>query len=148
MRLELYSGEKFIARLDSNDAPLGSYPIEDGMRIHVIDNIVFDQNVPKFELTQEQYEQKQESLRHFLKTNKLGKYNEEEMVKMEEQKKKQMEVEEKIIEEAKVGLRCKVTVKGKPTRLGTIKYNGALDGKKGAFIGVQFDEPLGSNDGS
>lgn len=39
-------------------------------------------------------------------------------------------------------------MKGKPTRIGTIKYSGTLDGKKGHFVGVQFDEPLGTNDGT
>jgi len=148
MHLELYSGEKFISKLDGNDSPLGSFPIEDGMRIHVIDNFVFDQNVPKFELTPDQYEQRQESLRSFLKSNKLGKYNEEEMKKLDEQKQQQAAAEQKLIDQAKVGLRCRVSTKGKPTRLGTIRFNGQLDGKKGTFIGVQFDEPLGNNDGS
>lgn len=41
-----------------------------------------------------------------------------------------------------------VTVKGQPRRLGTIMYNGPLEGKHGIFLGIKYDEPLGLNDGS
>ncbi|KAH3875072.1 hypothetical protein DPMN_038334 [Dreissena polymorpha] len=36
MRLELYTNEnRLVCQLDNDLAMLGSYPIEDGMRIHV-----------------------------------------------------------------------------------------------------------------
>lgn len=126
---------------------LGSYSIEDGMRIHVIDNIQFDQNIEKFELTSQQYENRQDSVRSFLKLNKMGKYNEEEMREIE---KKREEAAQRDIERAQkitIGSRCKVTSTNQPTRIGTVMYNGELEGKKGTFIGVKFDEPLGVNDG-
>lgn len=148
MQLELYNGDRLVQILSDNEALLGSYPAEDGMRIHVVDHILFDQNVPKFELTQEQYEKREDSLKNFLQKNKLGKYNEEELKKMEADKNERALAEEKIVKAAVVGARCKVTTKGKPTRIGTVMYNGPLDGKKGIFIGVKFDEPLGNNDGS
>lgn len=148
MQLELYSGDRLVQVLNNDDALLGSFPVEDGMRIHVVDNILFDQNVPKFELTQEQYEKRQDSLKNFLLKNKLGKYNEEELKKLEAEKLERALVEENSLKAAVIGARCKVSGKGKPTRLGTIMYNGQLDGKKGTFIGVKFDEPLGNNDGS
>ncbi len=126
---------------------LGSYPIEDGMRLHVLDNILFEQNVEKFELTDNQYENREDSLRNFLKKNALGKYNEEEMKAIEQ---KRREAAERELEKARsitTGSRCRVTTTGNPTRLGTVMYNGELKGKKGIFIGVKYDEPLGVNDG-
>jgi tubulin-specific chaperone B len=114
----------------------------------VLDNFVFDQNVEKFELTENQYESREDSLRNFLKKNRLGKYNEEEMQKIEEKRKAAEEELAKKVTEITVGARCKVQVKGSPSRIGTVMYNGELDGKKGVFIGVKFDEPLGVNDGS
>lgn len=149
MKLELYSGDRLVSRLDDDDKMLGFYSIEDGMRVHVIDNFAFVQeNVQKFELSQDEYDKKQDSLRNFLRQNKLGKYNEEEMAKLEAERKKQEEEDAKKLEQATIGARCKVTTKGHPTRLGTVMFKGELDGKPGVFIGVKFDEPLGVNDGS
>lgn len=127
---------------------LGSYSIEDGMRIHVIDNILFDQNVEKFELTNQQYENRDDSVRSFLKRNKLGKYNEEEMKEIEKKREEAVKRDLERAQKITVGSRCKVTTANQPTRIGTVMYNGDLEGKKGIFIGVKFDEPLGVNDGS
>lgn len=41
-----------------------------------------------------------------------------------------------------------VEVKGFPPRRGTIRYYGALEGKNTMFVGVEYDEPLGKNDGT
>lgn len=101
--------QSFVCKLDNNDALVGSFPIEDGMRFHVIDNFqLFTETVEKFDLTEEQYNQKEDSLRSFLKKNKLGKYNEEEMKKIEEKRREAAEEEARKAAECKVGLRCQV----------------------------------------
>lgn len=147
MKLQLFNGEKLVALLDNDDAMLGAYPVQKDMRIHVIDNIlIFNEQVEKFELTEKQYEEKRNTVRGFLKANKLGKYNAEEMQAIKEkQEKEQQELEEKAAT-INIGDRCKVSAKG-PRRLGEVKYKGPLEGKNGIFIGVQFDEPLGMHDG-
>uniref|UniRef100_A0A1D5QVF8 Ubiquitin-like domain-containing protein n=2 Tax=Macaca TaxID=9539 RepID=A0A1D5QVF8_MACMU len=39
MELELYGvDDKFYSKLDQEDALLGSYPVDDGRRIHLIDH--------------------------------------------------------------------------------------------------------------
>lgn len=39
MKLKVYDNKNnFVCDIDKDDALLGSYPIDDGMRIHVIDN--------------------------------------------------------------------------------------------------------------
>lgn len=148
MQLELFSGSKLVCKIDHNDAMLGSYSIDDGMRIHVIDSILFDQNVEKFELTTQQYDSREDSVRSFLKRNKLGKYNEEEMREIEKKREEAVQRDLERAQKITIGSRCKVTSANQPTRVGTVMYNGDLDGKKGIFIGVKFDEPLGVNDGS
>lgn len=38
MKLKVYNSQnKYICDVDNDDALLGSYPIDDGMRVHVID---------------------------------------------------------------------------------------------------------------
>lgn len=79
MQIEAYTKDnKFICKLENNNALLGSYPLEDGMRLHVIDQFQIRNelefgSVPKYELSQEEYEQKSDSVRAFLQRNKLGK---------------------------------------------------------------------------
>lgn len=173
MKVELYKGDAYVTSLDNNEAKLGYYLSCDGLRLHVVDSFTsccFDnENVQKFELTTDQYEQRTDSVRNFLKQNQLGKYNEEEMEKMEAKRREQNENILKRAELCTIGSRCQVknklnytstvqeshlvykcmqvTVTGNPTRRGTVKYNGPLDGKNGIFIGVQYDEPLGKNNG-
>uniref|UniRef100_A0A2K5K193 Ubiquitin-like domain-containing protein n=1 Tax=Colobus angolensis palliatus TaxID=336983 RepID=A0A2K5K193_COLAP len=38
MQLELYGVDKFYSKLDQEDALPGSYPVDDGCRIHLIDH--------------------------------------------------------------------------------------------------------------
>lgn len=38
MKLQVYTNKnEFVCNIDNDDALLGSYPIDDGMRIHVVD---------------------------------------------------------------------------------------------------------------
>ncbi|KAL7736706.1 hypothetical protein ACLKA6_015565 [Drosophila palustris] len=152
MKVELYKGDSYVTSLTNNDAKLGFYINCDGLRLHVVDSFVsfgFDnEKVEKFELSKDQYEQKTNSVRNFLKQNKLGKYNEEEMKQMEEKRREQAAEMQKRADLCIQGSRCQVTVPGNPTRRGTIMYNGELEGKTGIFIGVKYDEPLGKNNGS
>ncbi|KAH8398583.1 hypothetical protein KR222_000506 [Zaprionus bogoriensis] len=152
MKVELYKGDHYLTSLDNNNAKLGFYASCDGLRLHVIDSfgsICFEnENVEKFELTKDQYEQRSDSVRNYLKQNRLGKYNEEEMERMEAKRQSQNEEIQKRADLCVLGSRCQVTVPGNPTRRGTVMYNGPLDGKNGIYIGVQYDEPLGKNNGS
>lgn len=151
MRLELYNGNQLIGQLE-NGSLLGSYPIEDGMRLHVIDQFaqltVAADEVPKFELSDQQYNTKPNTVRDFLRRNKLGKYNAEEQAKMAEREAEERAEQERLAAVCVIGARCLVTAKG-PRRVGTIRYNGEFDERPGGvYIGVEFDEPLGVNDGS
>ncbi|XP_045769421.1 tubulin-folding cofactor B [Maniola jurtina] len=155
MKLKVYDKKNnFVCDIDNDAALLGSYPIDDGMRIHVIDKFTLVQDfdssdaAERFRLSEEEYQKKGDTLRSFLQKNKLGKYNEEEMNKMKEQQQKELEEEAKIAEAVLVGARCEVRVPSQGARRATVRYNGPLEGARGLWIGVQYDEPRGKNDGS
>ncbi|XP_026496318.1 tubulin-folding cofactor B [Vanessa tameamea] len=155
MKLKVYdSKNNFVCDINNDDALLGSYPIDDGMRIHVTDNFTLFKDfadadsAERFRLSEEEYEKKGDTLRSFLQRNKLGKYNEEETNKMKEQQQKEVEEEAKLAEAVLVGARCEVRVPAQGTRRATVRYNGPLDNARGLWIGVQYDEPRGKNDGS
>lgn len=149
MQLQLFNGDKLITQLIDDEAELGSYPIQNDMRIHVIDhfqNIFGDVSVEKFELSDKQYEERRNTVRDYLKSRNLGKYNEDEMKELEERKKQEELEQEKKAESINIGDRCVVSAKG-PRRIGTVRYKGPFHLKPGIFIGVELDEPLGMNNG-
>ncbi|KAG5344295.1 TBCB protein, partial [Acromyrmex heyeri] len=153
MTIEVYDkNDKLICRLEEEQRLLGSYPIDDGMRIHVIDNFsctTEDLNhVKKFEISEEEYAKKTDTVKAFLEKNKLGKYNEEDMKRRAEEKKLEEEAEENLASLCKVGDRCEVSVPNQPKRRATILYVGKTEFKEGWWIGVKYDEPLGKNNGS
>ncbi|KAK3912516.1 Tubulin-folding cofactor B [Frankliniella fusca] len=153
MKIEVYENdsEKLVCKLDNDNALLGSFPIDDGMRLHVVDSFVLRDittHGEKFDLTPEEYAKKTGTVREFLAKNRLGKYNEEEQKKIAEAKQALKEAEEKAAKDINVGNRCEVKVAGAPVRRATVMFVGEMDGKTGLWVGLKYDEPLGKNDGS
>ncbi|ENN71732.1 hypothetical protein HUJ04_006219 [Dendroctonus ponderosae] len=150
MKIELYNKDnKLVASLDDDSQVLGFYPVEDGMRLHVVDKFLltneFDaENVPKFELSEDEYAKRGDTVKTFLMRNKMGKYNADYM-----KNKEQQEAQEKALADSiKVGSRCKVTVRNAPTKLGTVMYSGNVDDLQGTWIGIKYDEPVGKHNGT
>ncbi|CAH2314655.1 tubulin-folding cofactor B [Pelobates cultripes] len=156
MDLQLFSADNtFLQNLDQDDALLGSYPVDDGCRIHVIDKSgarigEFEDlsRVEKYELSNEAYEKRTDSVRSFLKKNKMGKFNEAETAQMKAENDRKIEEERVAAEAITTGARCEVRAVGLPTKRGTVMYVGQTDFKPGYWVGVKYDEPLGKHDGS
>uniref|UniRef100_A0A8D0L8Z9 Tubulin folding cofactor B n=1 Tax=Sphenodon punctatus TaxID=8508 RepID=A0A8D0L8Z9_SPHPU len=156
MDLELYTADdKFVMKLDSDEALLGSYPIDDGCRIHVIDKSGARigeyedvSQVEKYEIPDSEYNKRADSVRSFMKRSKVGKYNEEEMTKKGEEQEQKLTEEKALAEAISTGARCEVRMLGQPTKRGTVMYVGLAEFKPGYWVGVKYDEPLGKNDGS
>lgn len=98
------------------------------MRLHVVDTSgrnrsLFDENakVDKYELTPEQYAARTDTVKSFLLKNKLGKYNEDEMKRMEAEKLAADAAELELLNSIEVGQRCEVTVPGNLARRGQVK---------------------------
>nr|CAG4650491.1 EOG090X0DT2 [Sida crystallina] len=155
MKLEVYNKEKqFVCAMTNDNALLGSFPVDDDMTIHVIDSQLkkgeFEDvsKVKKFELTEEDYSKRSDSVKAFMERNRMGKYNEEEVRKKEEEQKMKELEDENAAKVLEVGRRCEVAISGQPKRRGVIQFVGQVHFKSGWWVGVQYDEPMGKNDGS
>nr|XP_033332919.1 tubulin-folding cofactor B [Megalopta genalis] len=144
--------DRLVCTLNNGQQLLGSYPIDDGMRIHVIDNFSRNEanlsNVEKFEISEEEYAKRTDTVKAFLEKNKLGKYNKEKAERKAEEKRQEEAAEEAEAKLCHVGDRCEVCVPNQPKRRATIMYVGKTEFKEGWWIGVKYDEPLGKNDGT
>lgn len=155
MRLSLYDKQdQFVCSMDSETALLGSFPIDDGMRLHVEDKThrkgEFEDtsNIQKFELTDEQYLSKQDTLRAYLERTKQGKFDEAEMARLAAEKERKLKQEEERAAGISIGARCEVARPGQLASRGTVRYCGPTDFSAGIWVGVECDEPVGKNDGS
>jgi len=101
----------------------------------------------KIVLSEEDYAKKQDTLRAYLIRNKLRQYADD-AVDGKESEESKLQKEEQLIKSMNIDKRCQVNLPGKPEKLGTIKYLGKVHFKTGFWVGVQYDEPLGKNDGT
>ncbi|KAI8334404.1 CAP Gly-rich domain-containing protein [Chlamydoabsidia padenii] len=150
-KLDLYQGDMPIAALTDDTLYLGAYPIENFMRLHVTDtnprrvkNQFTDVSlVEKFELTQDEYQNRTDTVRAFKERNKLGRFSDE----AQEQQAQFERDNEEAASQIKVGDRCQVDLGDLPRR-GTVRFLGPTEFQPGLWVGIQYDEPLGKNDGS
>ncbi|KAI8388343.1 cytoskeleton-associated protein 1, isoform CRA_b [Radiomyces spectabilis] len=152
--LELYQGDNRVGPLDDENRLVGSYPIDDFMRIHVIDtnphrikNQFTDVSlVEKFELTEEEYAKRSDTVRAFKERNKLGRFSDEAAVQLQKTEQEYEEAAKKI----NINDRCEVQVGDDDAirRRGCVRYVGPTHFQSGIWVGIQYDEPLGKNDGS
>ncbi|CAC5363510.1 TBCB [Mytilus coruscus] len=158
MKLELYSKDnKLLSKIDNDEVMFGSFPVDDGCRLHVVDSTIklgeFEDlsKVEKFEMKEDDYAKRTDSVRAFKERNKMGRFAEmdPEEQKRKEEEKKEKELQQKTkAETMKVGDRCEVRTPSQPAKRGTVKYVGLTEFQSGYWIGVHYDEPLGKNDGS
>ncbi|XP_052617880.1 tubulin-folding cofactor B isoform X2 [Peromyscus californicus insignis] len=114
MELELYGADdKFYSKLDQEDALLGSYPVDDGCRIHVIDHSGIRlgeyedvSKVEKYEMSSEAYDRRQNTVRSFMKRSKVGPYNEELRAQQEAEAAQRLSEEKTQASAISVGSRC------------------------------------------
>lgn len=159
MRLSLRSrdGSKLVAALDDDKKILGSYPVENGLFLDIVDpTITVDEfndvsKVEKFEISKDEYEKREDSVAAFKRRNKLGRFGEADPAAAkaaEEEAAQKAAAEERLAAGMVVGNRCQVAVPKAPVRRGMVAFNGTTHFKPGIWIGIKYDEPVGKNDGS
>lgn len=95
-------------------------------------------DVDKFELSDAEYSKRGDTVRAFMQANRLGPYAPEAEAQKEE-------AEEHV--DIPIGSRC--SVGGTDfARRGTVRFVGPTNFAKGIWVGVEYDEPVGKNDGS
>ncbi|ESP03096.1 hypothetical protein LOTGIDRAFT_157061, partial [Lottia gigantea] len=115
MKLQLFGKDnKLMCVMDDDSALLGSYPVDDDMRIHVEDKTIqlgeFEDvsKVEKYEMNEDEYEKRTDSVRAFKERNKMGRFNPElQKLKADEKQQKDLLEKEKA-ESMKIGDRCEV----------------------------------------
>ncbi|ODV98450.1 hypothetical protein PACTADRAFT_48211 [Pachysolen tannophilus NRRL Y-2460] len=151
--------------LGEDQTLLSEFGISSYMRIHVNDinpeageldylssNNNDNDDDYKFELTKEEYEKRSDSVISWKRQNKLGRFDPE----YEKRRKELILKNDQLSKKLQIGLRCKVHASASfnedEGRIGTIRYVGSvkeIDGDgNNKWVGVEFDEPVGKNDGS
>jgi tubulin-folding cofactor B len=142
---------------EQEDGLIGQYNLAPYGRIHVEDdspvgnqlNINDTSLVEKYVMSDQEYSSREDSVLAWKKRNQLGRFDPTvHEVIAEQEKATQDLVHEK---EIKVGLRCRVVAENE--RRGVVKYVGPVKeisktAPDKVWVGVEFDEPVGKNDGS
>ncbi|KAJ1306633.1 hypothetical protein OPQ81_007629 [Rhizoctonia solani] len=139
--------------LDDDSRPLGFYGLSDMMLLNVADtntNSLTGQftdvsNVEKFELTDEEYQKRKDTVLAYKQANKIGRFADSAQASEVHVYKAPPEI--------KPGARCKVETEGGDTDIkrGVVRFVGPTKfGKEGTgdWVGIEYDEPVGKNDGS
>lgn len=94
-----------------NNVVLGSLPIDNSIRLHVEGELlcdILDGSVEKFDLSEDHYEQMDNTLRNFLKKNQLGKFNDEQLKNIEKRRLERKKLEHDSALVCVLGTRCQV----------------------------------------
>ncbi|KAI3389456.1 hypothetical protein SNEBB_011473 [Seison nebaliae] len=157
MRIDLYNSSKnFLETLHNETNKLTSYPINNTCTLRVVDASKDVTDKPHKVITDSCYSQLKNTIRDYKKQHKLGRFAGESKKKFFDAdgkpiKRSQYEtaIAKELKEKFEVGTKCEVNVVGKEKRSGRIAFiDHVLFNTKYPFVGVEYDEPIGANDGS
>ncbi|KAF8634619.1 hypothetical protein AX15_000824 [Amanita polypyramis BW_CC] len=96
--------------------------------------------VEKFELSEAEYAKRTDSVLAYKRLHKVGRF-----APQDKAGNTKLNVSDDIV----VGARCEVeTIEEGLHKRGTVRYVGETKFAKGAWVGVEYDEPMGKNNGS
>ncbi|KAI0642055.1 CAP Gly-rich domain-containing protein [Trametes meyenii] len=137
-----------VAVLSEDNRPLGFYGVHDWQILKVTDlnpatsftgQLSDTSQVDKFELSQAEYAQRQDTVLAYKQRHKIGRFAE----KPEEETPKVPTVD------IPIGARCEVeSTEENFSKRGTVRFVGPTEFAKGIWVGIEYDEPIGKNDGS
>ncbi|CAO1627280.1 unnamed protein product [Parajaminaea phylloscopi] len=143
----------------SEHSSLLSIGAQDGMGLKVLDDrppdVVArlmaqedDPNVDSYAMSDEAYQQRQDTVLAFKQRNKLGRFDPS--VQAQAATRAQSHAEAASRTHIPLSSRCELLDEAPPARRGTVRYVGhpAFASSSQLWVGVEFDEPVGKNDGS
>eukprot|EP00933_Yihiella_yeosuensis_P070814 TRINITY_DN78977_c0_g1_i1.p1 TRINITY_DN78977_c0_g1~~TRINITY_DN78977_c0_g1_i1.p1 ORF type:complete len:286 (-),score=67.54 TRINITY_DN78977_c0_g1_i1:166-1023(-) len=158
--LYLRRGGSDTVFLYDDSKTLSYYGAENGMEIHIKDTNPMSisahggledvSQVQKYEMADEDYEKRANTVRAFKKKEAERKAREKADriaagLEPEPVPEEPLESVESVAARIPTGSRCEVNPGG---RRGEVVFVGSVSGAKGAWVGINLDEPLGNNDGS
>ncbi|GAA6002365.1 hypothetical protein JCM10207_001083 [Rhodosporidiobolus poonsookiae] len=147
-------GGQVLATLDDDNRTLASYGIQEYMTIRVENSdpharglagqFADDSQVDKFELTQEEYEARRDTLLAYKQRNRLGRFA------SPSPSPSTTSAPAALPDDLAPGARCEVALSPELQRRGTVRFVGptafgAAD--ESVWVGVEWDEPVGKGDG-
>ncbi|KAJ1644301.1 hypothetical protein J3B02_005693 [Coemansia erecta] len=131
---------------------LGYYPVEDFMVLNVSStnptapqtlNFNDSSQVEKFVMPDDEYDKLNNTVRAFKRRHNMGRFADAQSAMSIDEEDEFKREAEKI----SVGLRCEVST-GELKRRGVVRFVGKTGFRPGFWVGVEYDEPVGRNDGS
>ncbi|KAJ1723545.1 hypothetical protein LPJ53_002114 [Coemansia erecta] len=141
--LTLLRQSQEVCALTDATKMLGYYPVEDYMTLLVTSlhpsapslNFTDDSQVEKYVMPDDDYDKMSNTVRAFKRRHNMGRFADAKSAMSIEEEEGKVDV--------KVGQRCMVG-----ERRGAVRFVGQTKFKPGVWVGVEYDEPVGKNDGS
>lgn len=125
--------------------------VNDTRPLTELDDLENAEGVEFFELKDEDYDKRQDSVRQWKRENKLGRFNPQLAKSRTEQAQRELLLSTEITVGARFRTVNAADGTGTNERRGKVSYIGPvpeIDSSSSVWIGVTFDEPVGKNDGS
>jgi len=144
-----------LAVLDDDSRPLGYYSVQDRQTLKVEDTDPISASkagqytdvsqVEKFEMSNQEYESRRDTVLSYKKQHNMGRF-----AASSESKEEQEQDASEVANAIPLGSRCEVdTGDVGLKKRGAVRFVGPTKfAPKGIWVGVEYDEPLGRNDGS
>lgn len=155
-RLVLKRNGSMMCDMPDESKMLGYYSVVSGDEIHIIDSDPYSLSrnggltdvslVEKYKISDEAYDQRKGTVRDYIREQKKLNPNYKKPAPVVPKDPSEIPGPESV-EGMKVGDRCEVMP---GARRGTVRYVGEIEqiSAGGHWVGVQFDEPVGHNDGT
>ncbi|KAJ2734765.1 hypothetical protein IW152_002088 [Coemansia sp. BCRC 34962] len=143
------AGSKPVCEINDDTRMLGFYPVKDLMTLSVKNtspstqiNFNDESQVEKYVMDDDQYDRRRDTVRAFKRRHRMGRFADgASEMSLDEDKDLALKIQ--------VGSRCEVALsEGEFRKRGTVRFVGETAFRPGYWVGVEYDEPMGKNDGS